>query len=111
MSEFPYCGAPIENLAHLVKERTRNTAPIQLVPDDPAYEPDFEDMQRRVPLLEKRERLTGFRPKTMLPETVDRVVAYFERKKGPFEFRGAVEIKPKPKHDTPSVGTTGYGTT
>ena len=72
----------IEGLARLVKERTGSSSPITYVPYDQAYEPGFEDMLRRVPSLEKLERLTGYRPKTTLPETVDRVVAYFERKRG-----------------------------
>ncbi len=38
-------------------------------------------MQRRVPSLEKLDALTGFRPNTMLPEIVDRVVAHFEKKR------------------------------
>jgi UDP-glucose 4-epimerase len=71
----------IEGLAHLVKERTGSSSPITYVPYDQAYEPGFEDMLRRVPSLEKLGRLTGFRPKTMLPEIVDRVVEHFEKKR------------------------------
>jgi hypothetical protein len=37
-------------------------------------------MQRRVPCLEKLERLTSFRPATPLNEIVDRVVAFFRKK-------------------------------
>ncbi len=71
----------IEGLAQLVKERTRSSSSITYVPYDQAYEPGFEDMQRRVPSLEKLERLTAFQPKKMLPEIVDRVVAHFEKKR------------------------------
>jgi len=71
----------IEGLAQLVKERTRSSSPITYVPYDQAYEPGFEDMQRRVPSLEKLERLTDFRPKALLPEIVDRVTAHFEKKR------------------------------
>jgi len=71
----------IEGLAHLVKERTKSSSPITYIPYDQAYEPGFEDMHRRVPSLEKLEALTGFRPRTPLPEIVDRVVAYFEKKR------------------------------
>jgi nucleoside-diphosphate-sugar epimerase len=70
----------IEGLARLVKERTGSASPIAHIPYDQAYEPGFEDMMRRVPSLAKLERLTGFRPKTTLPEIVDRVVAHFEKK-------------------------------
>ena len=71
----------IEDLAYLVKERTGSSSPVTYIPYEQAYEPGFEDMLRRVPSLEKLERLTGFRPKTTLPEIVDRVVAHFERKR------------------------------
>jgi nucleoside-diphosphate-sugar epimerase len=71
----------IEGLAHLVKERTRSSSPIEFIPYDQAYEPGFEDMPRRVPCLDKLEHLTGFRPRTPLPEIIDRVVAYYGRKK------------------------------
>jgi UDP-glucose 4-epimerase len=71
----------IEGLAQMVKERTGSSSPIEYIPYDQAYEPGFEDMFRRVPCLEKLERLTGFRPKTTLPEIIDRVVAYQGRKR------------------------------
>ncbi len=71
----------IEDLAKLVKERTGSASPITYVPYDQAYEPGFEDMQRRVPSIEKLTDLTGFQPKTALPEIVDRVAAYFREKR------------------------------
>lgn len=73
----------IEGLACLVKERTRSSSPITHVPYDQAYEPGFEDMLRRVPSLEKLEKLTGFRPSTPLAEIVDRVIAYFRGRLAP----------------------------
>jgi nucleoside-diphosphate-sugar epimerase len=73
----------IEALANLVKERTRSSSPIQYVPYDQAYEPGFEDMYRRVPSLEKLEKLAGFRPATPLAEIVDSVIAYAQGKEAP----------------------------
>lgn len=70
----------IEGLAHAVKQRTKSTSPITHTPYDKAYEPGFEDMPRRVPALEKLERLTGFRPATPLTGIIDRVVEHFQRK-------------------------------
>jgi UDP-glucose 4-epimerase len=67
----------IEGLAHVVKQRTKSESPITYIPYDQAYEPGFEDMLRRVPALEKLQKLTGFRPRTPLTEIVDRVVAHF----------------------------------
>jgi UDP-glucose 4-epimerase len=79
----------IEQLAHLVKQRTGSTSPIQYVPYEQAYEPGFEDMMRRVPALEKLERLTGFRPQVPLETIVDRVVQYM------LEKRQAVALTPE----------------
>jgi UDP-glucose 4-epimerase len=76
----------IEGLARLVKGQTGSSSLIEYVPYDQAYEPGFEDMFRRVPCLDKLERLTGFRPTAKLPEIIDRVAAYLSRKK---EFVGA----------------------
>jgi UDP-glucose 4-epimerase len=71
----------IEALAHLVKERTNSSSPIEFIPYDKAYEPGFEDMPRRVPCLDKLQRLTGFRPKTTLLEIIDRVAHYVVSKR------------------------------
>jgi UDP-glucose 4-epimerase len=71
----------IEALAHIVKDRTGSDSPITFVPYEKAYEPGFEDMPRRVPSLEKLEKLTGFRPTTPLVEIVDRVVAHSRKRK------------------------------
>ncbi len=68
-------------LAEIVKARTNSSSPITYVPYDEAYEPGFEDMMRRVPSLEKLERLTNFCPSTPLEEIVDRVTAYFESRR------------------------------
>jgi UDP-glucose 4-epimerase len=75
----------IENLAYLVKHRTNSSSTVEFIPYDQAYEPGFEDMARRVPCLDKLERMTGFRPSTELNEIIDRVVAYQGRKR---EFVG-----------------------
>lgn len=71
----------VEGLASLVKERTGSASPITYTPYDQAYEPGFEDMMRRVPCLDRLERLTGFRPATKLEEIVDRVTQHFESKR------------------------------
>lgn len=71
----------IEGLAHFVKQHAKSESPITFVPYDQAYEPGFEDMPRRVPSLEKLEKLTGFRPRTTLTEIVDRVIEHYRKKK------------------------------
>lgn len=82
----------IEGLAEVIKARTRSSSPITYIPYERAYEPGFEDMLRRVPSIEKLEMLTGFRPKTTLPEIVDRVAAYQAQKQpvGIMGFRAGV---------------------
>jgi UDP-glucose 4-epimerase len=89
----------MEGLAHAVKQRTKSTSPITYTPYDQAYEPGFEDMPRRVPALEKLERLTGFRPATPLTEIIDRVVEHFQRKSDtelvPSAGRASVVAAPK----------------
>lgn len=88
----------IEELAFLVKERTDSSSPVEYVPYDQAYEPGFEDMLRRVPCVEKLESLTGFRPRTPLPEIVDRVVSYVGSKRAGITTR---------MFDTASAGSGG----
>jgi UDP-glucose 4-epimerase len=65
----------IATLAQRVKQRTASASPIIFVPYDRAYEPGFEDMPRRLPSIEKLERLTGFLPGIPLNESIDRVIA------------------------------------
>ena len=71
----------IQGLAEFIRERTRSSSSIKYVPYDQAYEPSFEDMQRRVPSMRKLECLTGFRPQAPLPEIVDRVAAHITEKR------------------------------
>ena len=54
---------------------------MQFIPYEEAYEPGFEDMERRVPSLEKLIRLTGFRPTTPLTAIVDKVTTHFQENK------------------------------
>jgi UDP-glucose 4-epimerase len=66
----------INDLAALVREVTGSMSRVQHVPYDQAYGPGFEDMPRRLPCLEKLERLTQYRPSTSLETIVRRVVDY-----------------------------------
>lgn len=81
----------IEKLAQMVKERAGSASPIQYVPYDQAYEPGFEDMNRRIPSLEKLERLCGFAPSTLLETIIDRVIEFFQKKRG---AQGSDESEP-----------------
>jgi UDP-glucose 4-epimerase len=70
----------IQRLAEIVRERAGSKSKIVSVPYDQAYEPGFEDMPRRMPALEKLERITGFRPSIRLEEIIDEVIAYSRNK-------------------------------
>jgi UDP-glucose 4-epimerase len=71
----------IEGLAEVIKERTHSSSSLRYIPYDQAYEPGFEDMQRRVPCLDKLERMIHFRPRTVLTEIIDRVAAHEKQRK------------------------------
>jgi nucleoside-diphosphate-sugar epimerase len=89
----------IEALARFVKERTKSESPITFVPYDQAYEPGFEDMPRRVPSLEKLEKLTGFRPHTPLAEIVDRVIVHHRSPKGISVGQGSGQVAARAASD------------
>ena len=72
----------IGDLARRVVTRARSASPIVTVPYDEAYEKGFEDMQRRVPSIEKIRAAIGWQPTIPLDRTLDEVIAYF-RGKGP----------------------------
>lgn len=70
----------IRDLAGRVLALTGSASPIRLVPYDEAYAPGFEDMQRRVPSIDKLHALIGYAPAHSLDDTLRRVIA-FERGK------------------------------
>ena len=65
----------ILELAKEIKTITESSSEIILVPYDQAYhQPGFEDMERRVPSIEKIARLTGFAPEIRRDQIIRRVV-------------------------------------
>ncbi len=67
----------IRELAERVRTRAGSPSEIVCVPYDEAYEVGFEDMQRRVPALDKVHAMIGWAPTVALDETLDEVIAYF----------------------------------
>ena len=67
----------IRQLAERVIARSGSGSEIVCVPYDEAYEVGFEDMQRRVPALDKVHAAIGWAPTVRLDETLDEVIAYF----------------------------------
>ncbi len=58
----------------------RQESEVVFVSYDEAYAPGFEDMQRRVPSIDKMARLTGWRPQISLDETIQQVLTYYREK-------------------------------
>ena len=67
----------IGNLAEMVKKLTFSTSQIKFIPYDEAYTKDFEDMQRRVPSIEKVETLINWKPTTSLDNIIESVIAFY----------------------------------
>ena len=70
----------IRELAELVIDRTGSGSSIEFVPYDRAYEHGFEDMERRLPDIDRIRALTGWEPRRSLDDIVTDVIA-FERSK------------------------------
>ena len=65
----------MNELAEKVRSAAGSDSPIVHVPYDEAYAEGFEDMQRRVPDVEKLRKTIGFTPSTSLDDIIADVVA------------------------------------
>jgi UDP-glucose 4-epimerase len=70
----------ILKLAESIITATGSTSTIELVPYDKAFGKDFEDMQRRVPSVEKIHKLVGFDPKTSLEAILTNVINFMRQR-------------------------------
>jgi len=61
----------IQGLAKLVIECLGSKSVIEYVPYSQAYEPGFDDMRRRKPVVEKLARTIGFSPRTPLRKIIE----------------------------------------
>ncbi len=68
----------IIGLAEKVRQRAGSHSEIKLIPYDQAYEPGFEDFQRRVPSLEKVMQIIEWAPSTPLDTTIDQIIQYHQ---------------------------------
>lgn len=66
----------IRGLAERIIALTGSRSEIVYVPYDQAYAPGFEDMQRRVPSIEKIASLIDYAPRYSLDETLKRVIEH-----------------------------------
>jgi UDP-glucose 4-epimerase len=65
----------IRNLAAKVIEALGSKSTIELVPYSQAYEPGFDDMRRRKPVVDKLATTVGFRPATSLQSIIELTAA------------------------------------
>ncbi len=72
----------ILHLAERVLALSGSAAPIVRVPYEDAYEKGFEDMQRRVPSLDKIRACVGWQPSIALKQTLGEVIGYFRAQGG-----------------------------
>ena len=69
-------------IAKKIIEITGSASKIELIPYEVAYEADFEDMERRVPSIEKVTRLIGFEPNENLDDIIREIVGYMKTEIG-----------------------------
>jgi UDP-glucose 4-epimerase len=65
----------ILGLAQRIIERTNTGSTVTLIPYDEAYPAGFEDMQRRVPSIDKIRALTGWQPTRTLDDILTETLA------------------------------------
>jgi UDP-glucose 4-epimerase len=70
----------MRGLAELVLEMTHSSSELRLIPYEEAYEPGFEDMERRLPDIRKITSLTGWTPTLSLRQIVRDVIDHERRR-------------------------------
>jgi UDP-glucose 4-epimerase len=68
------------DLAKKIIALTGSKSEIVFIPYEEAYQADFEDMERRVPGIEKLSQLIGFRPNDNLDDIIREIVAFVKTK-------------------------------
>lgn len=69
----------IHDLAKKIISGCNSSSEIQLIPYDQAFGKDFEDMQRRVPGIDKISQLIGFDPQTRLDTILIKVINHMRQ--------------------------------
>ncbi len=72
----------IRELAGLVQQASGSGVPIEYIPYEQEYGPQFQDTRRRVPDVQKAARLLGFRAGTSLEDGVEYTVAWWRERLG-----------------------------
>jgi UDP-glucose 4-epimerase len=68
----------IKELATKIIKRTKSNSTIKFIPYSDAYPAGFEDMQRRVPAIEKIKKTIGWQPTHTLDSIIDSVATSFK---------------------------------
>lgn len=71
-----YEEVTIQELAERVRAATGSSSELVYVPYATAYEDNFEDMQRRVPSIEKINGMIGWSPRVSLDRILESVIEY-----------------------------------
>ena len=71
----------INELARKVRKLVNESAKIDHIPYEQAYEEGFEDMRRRIPDISKISRLTGFKPSKNIDEILELTADYIKSSK------------------------------
>jgi UDP-glucose 4-epimerase len=72
----------IGELAELILQKTESKSTISKIPFDQAYHPGFEDLQRRVPNLQRIQELLKFKPSYGIDDILQHVIE-FEKSQQP----------------------------
>lgn len=67
----------ILRLAEVIKQMTDSSSDIVYVPHEREYGEDFEDTRRRVPAVEKAERILGFKAEVPLAKGLEETISWF----------------------------------
>ena len=67
----------IKDLAERVKKLACSASEIKLIPYDEAFTKDFEEMQRRVPSIEKISKFIDWKPETGLDDAINKVIEFY----------------------------------
>lgn len=70
----------ILDLAKRIIEACNSQSEIELIPYEKAFGKDFEDMQRRVPGIDKIKQLIGFDPQTPLDAILTKVISHMRKR-------------------------------
>jgi UDP-glucose 4-epimerase len=70
----------ISDIAKRIIAAVGSRSSIELIPYEKAYEKDFEDMQRRVPGIEKIKAAIGFEPRTDLDAMLAKTIEYIRNR-------------------------------